>query len=158
MKCYTQFIYVISCPLAYGSYDILLVHIYHINVHVLIQSRTWTHKREIIFTKCNHHTIHVGCSLVRKFKAHNKVWIKFSVKSCSCANCWKGLQHPPFSAGDDDGVCVAGNDIFHSVVMNHSQTDLFPGWETPLVQLSPSSLSSSPHLVVHSWSYCLVLF
>ena len=96
MKCYTQFIYVISCTLAYGSYDILLVHIYHINAHVLIQSRTWTHTREIIFTKCNHHTIHVGCSLVRKFKVHNKVWIKFSVKSCSCANCWKGLQHPPF--------------------------------------------------------------
>ena len=48
--------------------------------------------------------------------------------------------------------------IFHSVVTNHLQTDLLSGWETPLVQFSPSSLSSSPHLVVHSWSYCLVLF
>ena len=30
------------------------------------------HTREIIFTKYNHHTIHVGCSLVRKFKWSNK--------------------------------------------------------------------------------------
>ena len=65
---------------------------------------TWMHTRVIIFTNYDHRTIHVGYSLVRK------VWIKFSVKPCSCANCWKGLKHPPFSAGDDDGVCVVGDD------------------------------------------------
>ena len=54
-------------------------------------------------------------------------------------------------------VLLEMTQIFHSVVTNHLQTDLFPGWGTPLVQLSPS-LSSSPHLVVHSWSHCLVLF
>ena len=55
-------------------------------------------------------------------------------------------------------VLLEMTQIFHSVVTNHLQTDLFSGWGTPLVQFSPSSLSSSPHLVVHSWSHCLVLF
>ena len=50
-------------------------------------------------------------------------------------------------------VLLEMTQIFDSVVTNHPQTDLFPGWRTPLFQLSPSSLSCSPHLVVHSWSY-----
>ena len=55
------------------------------------------------------------------------MWIKFSVKSCSCANCWKGLQHPPFSAGDDDGVCVAGNDMDLSLSCDESLSN----WSFP---------------------------
>ena len=32
--------YVISCTLAYGSYDILLVHVYHTHAHVFMSSVT----------------------------------------------------------------------------------------------------------------------
>ena len=55
-------------------------------------------------------------------------------------------------------VLLEVTQIFHSVVINHPQSDLFPGCGTPLVQLSPSSMTSSPHLVVHGWSNRLVLF
>ena len=116
-------------------------------------SCTWMYTREIIFTKYNHPTIHVGCSLVRKFKGYNKrvnnnhfQWSRALVliveKVCN--------THLSVLVMMMVFVLLEITQTFHSVAMNHPQTDLFPGWETPLVQLSPFSLSSSPHLVVHS--------
>ena len=39
--------YVISSTLAYGSYDILLVHVYYIHVHVSMSSVTLIQKRHV---------------------------------------------------------------------------------------------------------------
>ena len=67
-----------------------------------------------------------------------EVWIKFSVKSCSCANCWKGLKHPPFSAGDDDSVCVVGDDTDLSLSRDKSPSN----WSFPWLRDSTGSAFS----------------
>ena len=40
----------------------------------------------------------------------------------SC-NCWKDLKHPPFSAGDDDSVCVVGDDTDFSFSCDESPSN-----------------------------------
>ena len=67
-----------------------------------------------------------------------EVWIKFSVKSCSCADCWKGLKHPAFSAGDDDGVCVVGDDTDLSLSCDISPSN----WSFPWLRDSIGSAFS----------------
>ena len=98
------------------------------------------HTKEIIFTKCNHHTIHVGYAYWwgNNLRHTAEVWIKFSVKSYSCANCWKGLKHPAFSAGDDDGVCVVGDDTDLSTSCDKSPSN----WSLPWLRDSIGSVFS----------------
>ena len=115
---------------------------------------TWMHTREIIFTKCNHQYmldaywwkisgIQLKCELNFQW-GHALVLIVGKI--------WN--THLSVQVMMIVFVLLEMTQIFHSVVMNHLQTDLFPDWGTPLVQFSPSSLSFSPHLVVHSWSHC----
>ena len=74
------------------------------------------------------------------------MWIKFSVKSCSCANCWKGLKHSAFIAGDDDGVCVVEDDIDLPLSRDKSPSN----WSFPWLRDSKGSAFSF-YFVFFSW-------
>ena len=76
------------------------------------------------------------------------MWIKFSVKSCSCANCWKGLKHSAFIAGDDDGVCVVEDDLDLSLSHDKSPSN----WSFPWLRDSQRfSFLLLLCLLLHTW-------